>query len=117
MCILFGSYAIGKIHSKSDIDIALTFEKNYMDYNKLSLICELEKFFDIQVDLVIMTPTTDPLLRYEVLSSGKALDMSESQRFEASKLCAWKIYLDTQKIRDMRCLYVIDHIRKFKNDL
>ena len=114
--IIFGSYAKAQVRTHSDIDIALALEEPKSDGDKLHLIFELEGIFQKQVDLVILKPTTDPLLRFEVFSTGKPLFMSNSQLFEESKLQAWKAYLDTEKIRELRREYVKNHIRKLRDD-
>lgn len=114
--IIFGSYAKAKVRPHSDIDIALALEEPKSDVDKLHLIFELEGIFQKQVDLVILKPSTDPLLRFEIFSTGKPLFMSNSQLFEESKLQAWKAYLDTEKIRQLRHEYVKNYIRKLKDD-
>lgn len=114
--IVFGSYAKEKARPQSDIDIALVLENEKSYANKLLLIFELEGIFQKQVDLVLLKPTTDPLLRFEVFSTGKPLFMRQSYLFEESKLYAWKIYLDTKKIREMRKEYVSNYVRKLKDD-
>ena len=114
--IIFGSHAKARVRPHSDIDIAIALEEQKSDVDKLHLIFELEGIFQEQVDLVILKPTTDPLLRFEVFSTGKPLFMSNSQLFEESKLQAWKAYLDTEKIRELRREYVKNHIRKLRDD-
>ena len=114
--IVFGSYAKEKARPQSDIDIALVLE-NEKDYaNKLLLIFELEGIFQKQVDLVLLKPTTEPLLRFEIFSTGRPLFMRQSHLFEESKLHAWKIYLDTKKIREMRKKFISNYVRKLKDE-
>jgi len=114
--IIFGSYAKGKTHPNSDLDIALSFENNKLSIDKLRLIFELEGIFEKQVDLVILKPMTDPLLRFEVFSRGRPLYMSKPHLFEVGKLYAWKLYLDTTNIRMLKEQYVKNYIRKLKDD-
>ena len=114
--IIFGSQVKGKIHPNSDIDIALSFENRGVPVNKLRLIFELEGIFEKQVDLVILNPMTDPLLRFEVFSMGKPFFMSKPHLFEEARLYAWKLYLDTEKIRTLKAQYVKNYIRKLKHD-
>ena len=114
--IIFGSQVKGKIHSNSDIDIAVSFEDHAKSVNKLRLIFELEGIFEKQVDLVILNPMTDPLLRFEVFSRGKPFYMSKPHLFDEARLHAWKLYLDTEKIRTLKVQYVKNYIRKLKHD-
>lgn len=108
--IIFGSQVQGKTPPNSDIDIALSFENSGVSANKLCLIFELEGMFEKQVDLVIPNPMTDPLLRFEVFSKGKPLYMSTPYLFDEARLYAWKMYLDTEKIRTLQAQYVKNYI-------
>jgi len=117
LLIIFGSYARGKTHPNSDLDIALSFENNRVSINKLRMIFELEGIFEQQVDLVILSPITDPLLRFEIFSRGKLFYESKPHLFVEGKLYAWKLYLDTENIRKLKELYVTNYIRKLKHDL
>jgi predicted nucleotidyltransferase len=114
--IIFGSQVKGKTHSNSDLDIALSFEDHAVSINKLRLIFELEGIFEKQVDLVVLNPKTDPLLRFEIFSMGKPFFMSKPHLFEEARLYAWKLYLDTEKIRTLKAQYVKNYIRKLKHD-
>ncbi|OGZ65657.1 MAG: hypothetical protein A2812_01690 [Candidatus Staskawiczbacteria bacterium RIFCSPHIGHO2_01_FULL_36_16] len=49
---LFGSYAKNKQHKKSDIDIAVTFDKETYN-NYINLLFLLEKVFKRKIDLII----------------------------------------------------------------
>jgi uncharacterized protein len=114
--IIFGSYAKDSVHVHSDIDIALAFEDRNANVDKLQLIFDLEGIFHGQVDLVNVKPSTDPLLLFEIFSTGKLIYESKNFLFEEYKLLAWKLYLDTQKIRDLRKEYVKKYIRKLEDD-
>jgi len=114
--IIFGSFVTEKTHPTSDIDIALLINSQSNQIDKLNLIFELEGIFERQVDLVILSPTTDPLLRYEIFFSGKPIYMTDKNLFEENKLYAWKIYMDTKKIRYMRQLEFKKKIGKLKDE-
>ena len=114
--IVFGSFATEKTNRSSDIDIALLINNRPNQVDKLELIFELEGIFERQVDLVISSPFTDPLLRYEIFISGELIYMPEKNLFEENKLYAWKIYIDTKKIRDMRQSAVKEYIGKLKDE-
>ena len=114
--IIFGSHAKGATPLRSDIDIALAVEDQNAEVDKLQLIYELDDIFDRQLDLVILTSSTDPLLQFEIFSAGILVFESRPFLFEEKKLLAWKLYLDTQKIREMRNQRFKKYIRKLEND-
>lgn len=114
--IIFGSYAKAKTHAMSDIDIALNFQDRNAQIDKLQLIFELEGIFDQQVDLVVLTPFTDPVLLFEIFTNGKPIFEKEPFLFEEHKLIAWKKYLDTEKFRGMQHQYIKNYVRKLEND-
>ncbi|MBN2093192.1 nucleotidyltransferase domain-containing protein [candidate division KSB1 bacterium] len=114
--IIFGSYTKAKTHAMSDIDIALVFEDRKAPIDKLQLIFDLEGIFDQQVDLVVLTPFTDPVLLFEIFTNGKPVFEKESFLFEEHKLIAWKKYLDTEKLRELQHQYIKNYVRKLEND-
>lgn len=114
--IIFGSYAKAKTHAMSDIDIALAFQDRNAHIDKLQLIFDLEGIFDQQVDLVVLTPFTDPVLLFEIFNNGKAIFEKESYLFKEHKLLAWKKYLDTERLREMQNQYIKKYVRKLEND-
>ena len=98
--ILFGSRATGLATPSSDIDLAVQFKKG-LEVSKLDLLYELDTIFHIEpIDLVIMTPNTTPLLRYEIFFRGRVLFEEAEGLFEQGKLKAWKLYLDTANLRE-----------------
>jgi predicted nucleotidyltransferase len=115
--IIFGSYAKAKTHAMSDIDIALAFEDRNAPVDKLQLIFDLEGIFDRQVDLVVLTPFTDPVLLFEIFNNGKAIFEKESYLFKEHKLLAWKKYLDTERLREMQSQYIKNYVRKLEDKL
>jgi len=110
--VLFGSCTLGKIHPASDIDVAVKFKKG-TDISKLELIYRLDDLLDGKhIDLVILTADTDPLLLYEVFSHGKLLYEEHPGIFERGKLRAWKLYIDTEKIREMQRKYLKEFVER-----
>jgi predicted nucleotidyltransferase len=104
--VLFGSGALGTIHAASDIDVAVKFRKG-ADISRLELIYRLDDLFDGKcIDLVILTADTDPLLLYEIFSQGRLLYEEHPGIFEREKLRAWKLYIDTEKLREMQKKYL-----------
>lgn len=93
-----------------DYDIALYLKNNR---NKISSIQrELEMIFDKPLDLVELSERTDPLLAYEILSTGKPLYEEKKDLFENLLVQIWKKYLDTQKFRDLENAYIKKGIKR-----
>ena len=106
LLILFGSHASEETHPKSDIDVAVKFKRG-TEISKLELIYKLDDLFNGKsIDLVVLTTDTDPLLLYEIFFNGKPLYEKDSDIFEKEKLRAWKLYLDTEKIRVIQKQYL-----------
>ncbi len=115
LLVVFGSCASGKIHPESDTDVALKFKRG-KEIPKLKLIYKLDDLFDGKnIDLVILTADTDPVLLYEIFSGGKLLYEEYPGIFDKEKLRAWKLYIDTEKIRMMQRKYLKKFVRKIRN--
>jgi hypothetical protein len=65
-----------------------------------------------KIDLVILTADTDPLLLYEVFFNGMPLYEEDQGIFEKEKLRAWKLYIDTEKLRVMQKQYLKKFVEK-----
>ncbi len=113
--VVFGSYANSKTHKKSDIDIAVLPQNYNFEVDKLKLIYELERIFDLPVDLVVVTNHIDSLLEFEIFSKGKSLYEERDGLFEEQKLKAWKKYLDTREIRKQREKFINNYIKELKS--
>lgn len=113
--ILFGSQAKKDPRVGSDHDIAFKPGKGF-GLNKLDLIYRLGELYNIDdIDLVRLTPDTDPVLLWEIFMHGKPLFERHPGLFEKEKLKAWKIYQDTAKIRNLRKEHLKQSIRKAKD--
>lgn len=114
--IVFGSYAQGRARPSSDIDIAINVKNAFEKVDKLELIFRLGDIFDEAIDLVVLTPFTEPLLKYEIFFKSTPVFINDWDYFVERKILAWKIYNDTQKFRDLRKQYVESYIRELKNE-
>ena len=63
---LFGSAGTGKLHTESDIDLAIYPDNPVLREKKLSILTDLAKFGFCDVDLVFMDPN-DIVLQYEAV--------------------------------------------------
>ena len=106
LLILFGSHAGGKVRAASDVDLAVKMRYG-IEFSKLDLIYHLGGLFEgKEIDLVVLTNDTDPVLLNEIFSGGKPLYEERPGAFEEEKLRAWKLYLDTEKLRVMQREYL-----------
>jgi predicted nucleotidyltransferase len=112
LMVLFGSHAADKLHPKSDIDLAIKFDRG-MEVSKLELIYHLYDLFDGKdIDLVILTADIEPLLLYEIFSKGILLYEKNKGVFDRERLRAWKLYLDTKKLRIVQKKYLKEFAEK-----
>ncbi len=110
--VLFGSSVSGKTRRTSDTDIAVKLEQN-TEVSKLELIYELSELFrGKEIDLVVLTADTAPLLLYEIFSNGRLLYEKYPGIFDKERLKAWKRYIDTQKIRTLQKNYLKEFLEK-----
>lgn len=115
LLVIFGSYSTGKTHLSSDVDLAVKC-KHGIKVSKLKLIYNLDDFFDGKsIDLVVLTSDTDPLLLHEIFFKGIPVYESRKGLFEKEKLRAWKLYLDTDKIRKMNERYLKNFVKKISH--
>ncbi len=103
LCVLFGSQVTGKTHAGSDVDIAiLSLKQSDLFKQWLHLNGELEDLFGHPIDLVILEPDTDPVLRLEIFRHGKPLYESNPGLFFEQYFTAIKIYEDSEPLRRLR---------------
>jgi len=115
LLVLFGSQAVGKTHGGSDVDVAVKIRRG-VEGSKLDLIFRLGGLFkEGEIDLVLITKDTDPLLLSEIFSQGKRLYEERPGIYEEERLRAWKLYLDTEKLRRMQKDYIKKFAEKYGN--
>ncbi|MDP3996221.1 MAG: nucleotidyltransferase domain-containing protein [bacterium] len=97
--VLFGSQATGKIHSKSDVDIAVISRKPVERIKLVSEFSDLLRRDDVEVvNLVNASPT----LMRSVVADGKLLYEAEEGAFLRWKIYAIKIWMETAWLRKLR---------------
>ena len=115
LLILFGSRATGFAAASSDLDLAVQLRRD-CQRSKLDLIYDLETIFHPErVDLVVLTPNTSPLLRYEVFFKGRLVFEETEGLFECGKLYAWKLYLDTAHLREQELEYLKQFAKRMRH--
>ncbi len=94
---LFGSRATGHAHERSDYDLALTPAPSPTE--RLDWQAELEAILDRDVDLVFLSPTTDPVLGWEVARHGRLLYEAQPGCWAAWRARLWHAYNDALPFR------------------
>ncbi|MFN3533053.1 MAG: type VII toxin-antitoxin system MntA family adenylyltransferase antitoxin [Candidatus Brocadia sp.] len=109
LVLLFGSAVSGKMHKKSDIDLAFLFDKPVdilaLTNNVISLL------HTDNVD-VIDLKRTSPLLRYASVKNGMLLYEREPGMFNEFYSLAFRQYVDTKKLRDAQALAIKQFLKK-----
>ncbi len=98
--IAFGSYAKNTQHQKSDIDLAVVFEKKLDLRTELELRYQLSKLFNREVDLVDFH-RSPPLLLGEIAKNSKLL-YGDQAKYNHLRVSAIKQYLDFKPYLKLR---------------
>lgn len=118
LCILFGSRATGRIHARSDWDIAIYSRRHpNLQAELLRLYGELEDIFGHPVDLVIIHRDINPVLCLEIFQHGKLLYEAEPGLFVEQHIRAIKLHEDTEPLRRRRNQQLAEHIRWLRADV
>lgn len=108
LVVLFGSYATGKIHKKSDIDVAFLYDKPADILKLTNSVIQLLHADNVDaVDLF----HANPLLKFSVAKNGMLLFEKEPGTFNHFKAMAFKIFIDTKKLRDARTKAIDDYLK------
>ncbi len=108
LVILFGSRAQSKAHAKSDLDLALLPREQGRSYDLLEIIRQLHDIFGgkYEIDPVILTSHTDPVLQHEIFSGGIPLYEERQDLFVDQNCRAWMLFQDTARLRQYRKNYL-----------
>jgi predicted nucleotidyltransferase len=109
LVVLFGSVAKGKVHKKSDIDIAFLFDK---PADVLTLTNKVIQILHTDnVDIVDLFHAS-PLLKFSVAKTGVPLFEKNQGEFNLFKALAFKIYIDAKKIREARSKAIAAYLKR-----
>ena len=97
LVLLFGSAVSGKIHRKSDIDLAFLFDK---PVDILALTNRVIRLLHTDNVDVVDLRRASPLLKYSAVRHGKPLYEREHGIFNEFYSLAFRMYVDTKKLRD-----------------
>jgi predicted nucleotidyltransferase len=112
--VLFGSVARDMANSESDIDLGILAEQPLTFDKRLEIWSALSALFLVDVDLAVLNHA-DPVLRFEVASSGRILFESKPFAWENWKSYAFRQYWDTKKFRDDLKGYVSRRAEEIRN--
>lgn len=97
LVLLFGSLSSGKGHGQSDIDLAFLFDR---PVNILELTNRVIKLLHTDNVDVVDLRHASPLLRFSIAKTAKVLYESSPGLFNEFYSLAFRMYLDTKKLRD-----------------
>ena len=97
LVLLFGSAVSGKIHKKSDIDLAFLFDK---PVDILALTNRVIRLLHADNVDVVDLKRASPLLKFSAVKSGMLLYEREPGMFNEFYSLAFRMYIDTKKLRD-----------------
>jgi predicted nucleotidyltransferase len=97
LVIVFGSVVSGKVHQKSDIDLAFLFDKPVDIIGLTNRVISLLRSDNIDVvDLM----RASPLLSFSIVRNGELLYEKMEGNFNTFCSLAFRRYADTKKLRD-----------------
>ncbi len=111
LILIFGSFANGKIHKESDIDIAARTTKSDFSFKELSgMIFDLQEVFGFEneVDLAIIN-YADPFFLKKITEKPQLIYGTERDLAEL-KIYAFKQFIDHQKYFKMEKNFVNKYI-------
>lgn len=97
LIVLFGSAVSGKMHKKSDIDLAFLFDK---PVDILALTNRVIRLLHTDNIDVVDLRRASPLLKFSAVKSGMLLYEREPGMFNEFYSLAFRMYVDTRKLRD-----------------
>jgi len=97
LVFLFGSAVSGKMHNRSDIDIAFLYNK---PVDILALTNKVIKHLHADNIDVVDLKRTSPLMKYSVVKNGLLIYEGEEGAFHEFYSLAFRMYVDSKKLRD-----------------
>jgi predicted nucleotidyltransferase len=91
LAVLFGSFAKGRAHAASDVDVAIVPARDLSLEGEAALVARLERATGRTVDLVRLDRTEDLVLRREVALGALLWETNAGAfaRFRAEAVVAW----------------------------
>src|SRR3989344_373489 len=112
LILLHGSHVSGKLHPKSDVDIAVVRERNNSRLDTLSLITDLGTVLATdRIDVADITHA-DPLFLYAVVAKSQLVAGSLSD-FQALQLKAFQRYQDYQPFLKQEAQFIKEQLKTY----
>jgi predicted nucleotidyltransferase len=114
LLLQFGSTVTGRVHTKSDVDIAVLLERPCQTPEERgAMVHDLQALFpDRELDLANLNHA-DPLLLKQVMDTARLL-YGEPAELRRLQLLAFKRYQDHRKYFEMERRFVADAVRGFR---
>lgn len=106
---LFGSFADGSYNEKSDIDLAVVYEKKYDFTLHVSDMIDIEKIFEnTKVDYIDLEEV-NLFFRFSILKNGKIIYVKNEEKLYDYIHRTQISYIDMKYSRDKYVNYVLNH--------
>lgn len=106
---LFGSFADGSYNEKSDIDLAVLYEKKYDFTLQVSDMIDIEKIFEnTKVDYIDLEEV-NLFFRFSILKNGKIIYVKNEEKLYDYIHRTQISYIDMKYSRDKYVNYVLNH--------
>jgi len=109
LVLLFGSMAKGSVHGKSDIDLGFLFDE---PVDVLALTNEVVKLLHSDRVDVADLRRASPLLKFSAAKEGIVLYERSDALFNQFLSLAFRMYIDTKKLRDARRQMIRDFLEE-----
>ncbi len=110
---LYGSFAKGTTHPRSDVDFGILFDGKVDLYSRLGQIysdlCDLK--LPVELDVRELNLTHPPLFLFNVIQGQLLFSRNELKKNEF-EVAVLRQYYDTQRLRDLRYDYMQKRLRE-----
>ena len=111
LLLQFGSTVTGRVHAKSDVDVAVLLERSHQTLEERgAMVHDLQALFpDRTVDLAVLNHA-DPLFLKQVMDTARPL-YGTAADLRRLQLLAFKRYHDHRKYFELERRFVADAVR------
>lgn len=96
--ILFGSFATGKAHEQSDVDLAYFSDKHLSPYERFILAGDLAQVCGREVDLVDIKDI-DTIFAMQIFADGIPIFIADENEFVRQRMRAYSMYVTLNEQR------------------
>jgi len=108
LLVLFGSQATNKTHPKSDVDIGYTANEQLKLDIRFEIEREISKVLGRNDVELVDLQRISPLMKKIIAEEGVVLYEREAGMFELFCIYAFKLYVETRYLRELRYQSLID---------